>query len=158
MPTKQGSLDLLNDPVAQTLLQSTNLAHFAYNWSDGTPRVVPIWFHWNGQEVVIASPADAPKAKVLNNAKVALTIDDPGSPYKVLLIRGTARATIVEGIAPEYAAAAVRYNGVEGGEAWIKQVEPLVSKMARVAITPEWVAVQDFERRFPNALERAMGM
>ena len=158
MPTKQGSLALLNDPVAQKLLQSTNLAHFAYNWSDGTPRVVPIWFHWDGKEVVIASPADAPKAKVLNNAKVALTIDDPSSPYKVLLIRGTARVTIVEGIAPEYAAAAVRYNGAEGGAAWIKQVEPLVSQMARVGITPEWVAVQDFERRFPNALERAMGM
>src|SRR5664279_3972517 len=150
MPTKQGSLDLLNDPVAQKLLQSTTLAHFAYNWTDGTPRVVPVWFHWNGKEVVIASPADAPKSKVPNNAKVALTIDDPTPPFKVLLIRGTARVSIVEGIAPEYKAAATRYNGVEGGAAWIKQIEPITPRMVRIAITPEWVAVQDFERRFPN--------
>jgi hypothetical protein len=31
MPTKQGSLALLNDPVAQRLLQSTVPARFAYN-------------------------------------------------------------------------------------------------------------------------------
>ena len=36
---------LLDDPVAQELLHSTNLARLAYTWHDGTPRVVPIWFH-----------------------------------------------------------------------------------------------------------------
>jgi hypothetical protein len=50
MPTKQGSLALLDDPVAQRLLQSTIPARFAYNRRDGTPRVVPIGFHWNGAE------------------------------------------------------------------------------------------------------------
>lgn len=158
MPTKQGSLDLLNDPVAQKLLQSTNMAQVAYNWKDGTPRVVPIWFHWNGSELVIASPTGAPKVKVLDNAKVAVTINDMNPPYKVLLMRGTAHVTIVEGIAAEYATAAMRYNGDEGGKAWLKQVEPLAPQMARISITPEWVGIQDFERRFPNALERAMGM
>jgi hypothetical protein len=29
-------------------------------------------------------------------------------------------------------------------------------QMTRISIRPEWVAVQDFERRFPNAVERAM--
>jgi hypothetical protein len=28
--------------------------------------------------------------------------------------------------------------------------------MTRIFIRPEWVAVQDFETRFPNALEWAM--
>ena len=31
-----------NDPVAQQLLQATGPAKFAYTWTDGTPRVVPI--------------------------------------------------------------------------------------------------------------------
>src|SRR5262245_33904799 len=76
MTTKQGSLSLLNDPVAQKMLQSAVPARFAYNWRDGTPRVVPIWFHWNGSEVVLGTPPDAPKMKVLQDgAKVALTID-----------------------------------------------------------------------------------
>ena len=42
MPTKQGELALLNDPVARDLLASQALARVAYNWTDGTPRVVPI--------------------------------------------------------------------------------------------------------------------
>ncbi len=44
MPSKQGDVDLLQDPVAQQLLQSKSLAHLAYTWHDGTPRVVPIGF------------------------------------------------------------------------------------------------------------------
>ena len=52
MPAQQGDLALLHHPVAQELLHSTNPARLAYSWHDGTPRVVPIWFHWTGQEVV----------------------------------------------------------------------------------------------------------
>src|SRR5512135_2573741 len=44
----QGGLSLLDDPAAQRLLESTEVAHLAYNWSDGTPRCTPIWFHWSG--------------------------------------------------------------------------------------------------------------
>ena len=42
MPAQQGDLALLNHPVAQDLLHSTNPARLAYSWHDGTPRVVPI--------------------------------------------------------------------------------------------------------------------
>src|SRR5947209_2767395 len=91
MTTKQGDVSLLDDPVAQRLLQSRNLARLAYTWTDGSPRVVPIWFHSNGTEVVVTTPADAPKVKVLRqNPQVAITIDDSEWPFKVLLIRGNA--------------------------------------------------------------------
>jgi len=33
---------------------------------------------------------------------------------------------------------------------------PAVSAHGRVFITPEWVAILDFETRFPSALEKAM--
>jgi hypothetical protein len=56
MATKQGSVALLNDPVAQELLRSTSPARLAYVWRDGTPRVVPIWFHGTGKEIVLAHP------------------------------------------------------------------------------------------------------
>lgn len=100
VPTKQGDVGLLQDPVAQQLLQSKSPAHLAYNWRDGTPRVVPIGFHWNGQEIVLATAADAPKTKVLKNgSKVAVSIDPDAFPPKILLIRGTVRVDTVEGIA-----------------------------------------------------------
>src|SRR5262249_46622667 len=134
-----GDLSLLNDPVAQTLLTSTHLARLAYIWDDGTPRVVPICFHWNGQEVIIVSPAGAPKLSVLtNNSKVALTIDSEPWPAKVLLIRGSVALTVVDGLAPEYVLAAKRYLGEEGGAGFVAQVGGLLKQTGRIAITPEW--------------------
>lgn len=157
MPTKQGGLSLLNDPVAQELLRSTSPARLAYVWGDGTPRVVPIWFHWNGEELVLGTPPKAPKVQALSpSAKVALSIDGSTWPYKVLQIRGTAQVEIVAGVVPEYALAAERYFGVEKGRAWVKQIGDMFSQMARIAVTPEWVAVLDFETRFPSAIEGAM--
>ena len=157
MSTKQGDLTNLTDPVAQRLLQSTIPARFAYNWHDGTPRVVPIGFHWNGSEVVLGTPPDAPKMKVLQDgAAVALTIDSDTQPYKVLLIRGVIRTDTVEGIAPEYAAMSKRVFGEEGGAAWLAQLAPICPRMSRVFIKPTWVGILDFETRFPSALERAM--
>jgi len=157
MATKQGSFALLNDPVAQELLRSTSPARLAYVWRDGTPRVVPIWFHWNGKEIVLGTPLKAPKVQALSqNSKVALSIDSNAWPYKVLQIRGTARVETVAGVVPEYALAAERYFGPEQGQTWVKQVGGMFSQMARITVKPEWVAVLDFEKRFPSAIEAAM--
>jgi hypothetical protein len=59
---------------------------------------------------------------------------------------------MVEGIAPEYEAAAKRYFGEDQGRAWVEQVKRTNSRAARIAIRPEWVATLDFETRFPSAL------
>ena len=48
MPVKQGSLELLEHAAAKELLQSKIPARLAYIGTDGTPRVVPIWFHLVG--------------------------------------------------------------------------------------------------------------
>jgi len=158
MPTKQGDTALLNDPIAQELLRSTIPARLAYVWHDGSPRVVPIWFHWNGEEFVLGTPPTAPKTKALRqNSKVALTIDTDAWPHKVLQIRGTAKVETVDGVVPEYAAAARRYFGEEQGQAWVEQMGKMFSQMARISVRPEWVGIMDFEKRFPNAIEAAMG-
>lgn len=157
MPTPQGSLELLNDPIAQELLNAPIPMRLAYIWTDGTPRNVPIGFHWNGSEIIVGGPPDAPKMKALTqNPKVAITIDNNTMPYHVLLIRGTASITHHEGIIPEYVAYSKRYMGEEGGTAWLQQVQMLMPMMSRIAITPEWVGIMDFEKRFPSAVERAM--
>jgi hypothetical protein len=59
---------------------------------------------------------------------------------------------IVDGVVPEYAVAAERYFGHEQGQAWIAQFGAMVSTMVRIAITPEWVGLLDFQTRFPSAL------
>src|SRR5258708_19319091 len=97
MPVKQGDLDLLQHPAAQELLASKIPARLACVATDGTPRVIPIWFHWNGAEFVLATPPKAPKVKALaKNPRVALTIHDNNFPHKALLLRGTARLEPLE--------------------------------------------------------------
>jgi len=153
MLVKQGDVGLLRHPVSLELLESRIPARLAYVWMDGTPRVIPIWFHWNGRDFVMATPPKAPKLKALaKNSKVSLTIDDNNFPHKVLLIRGTAHLDTVEGIVPEYVAAAERYFGREQGQAWIKQLRGLIPNMVRITVTPEWVGLLDFQTRFPSAL------
>ena len=153
MKVKQGDLALLQDPASQELLHSKIPARLAYVWMDGTPRVIPLWFHWNGRELVMGTPPKAPKLKALaKNPKVSLTIDNNEFPHKVLLVRGTARLETVDGIVPEYAAAADRYFEPEQARAWLAQLRTRISSMVRVTITPEWVGLLDFKTRFPSAI------
>src|SRR5882762_9095796 len=85
MPVKQGGLGRLQHPSSKELLESKIPARLAYIWTDGTPRVIPIWFHWNGREPVMATPPKAPKLRALaRNPKVSLRIDDSRFPHKVL--------------------------------------------------------------------------
>jgi nitroimidazol reductase NimA-like FMN-containing flavoprotein (pyridoxamine 5'-phosphate oxidase superfamily) len=102
--TKQGDLELLNDPLAQELLQSRIHARLSYMWPDGTPRVVPINFHWTGEELVLGTPPRAPKVMALQqNPKVAITIDTDDFPHKVLLIRGTSTLDVMDRVVSESA-------------------------------------------------------
>jgi hypothetical protein len=152
MTATQGDLNLLEDPVAQELLGSQELARLAYTWLDGTPRVVPIWFHWTGERLTFGSPPKAPKVRALEREPhVAVTIDSwRGWPPHVLLIRGDATIEVLDDVSDEYAASACRYFGDEQGNAWVAQLGG--RPMARIAVTPSWVGVLDFETRFPSAL------
>jgi hypothetical protein len=154
----QGDLALLSDPAAVRLLESQQMAHLSYTWDDGSPRCTPIWFHWNGREVVMSSPEGAPKGGVLESgAQVAVTIDDAAWPYTALLIRGPVALDEVDGVPDEYRQAAVRYFGPEQGNAWCDGFPPL--RMKRFRVTPEWVGLLDFEdmRRPTSALAELFG-
>lgn len=155
MVTRQGSLDLLDDPVAQQLLHSHIPARLAYTWTDGTPRVVPIGFHWTGEELALGTFPDAPKMRALRDGtKVAVSIDSDRMPCKVLLIRGSVRLEEVEGIAPEYEAMARRIQSEEEAEQLLASMRQITPEMSVIYVRPEWVGILDFETRFPSALER----
>jgi hypothetical protein len=46
--------------------------------------------------------------------------------------------------------------GEEQGRAWLTNLGAITTHMSRVFVTPDWVAILDFETRFPSAIERAM--
>ncbi len=157
MNPKQGDFALLQEPLAQELLHAAIPARLAYVWTDGTPRVIPIWFQWTGEEFVLSSPPNAPKMKVLaQDTPVALTIDYEAWPARVLLIRGTLRSEVIKGEVPEYPAMTRRYLGEEGSQVWRAQYASMFPQTIRVAIRPNWVGLIDVQTRFPSAIEAAM--
>jgi nitroimidazol reductase NimA-like FMN-containing flavoprotein (pyridoxamine 5'-phosphate oxidase superfamily) len=151
MTAAQHDLSVLDDPLARELLSSTQVARLAYTWTDGTPRVVPIWFHWDGDVMTMGTPVRAPKLRVLESRPaVAVTVDDERSwPYKALLLRGDARVELLDDVSPEYEAAAQRYFG-DGAEDWLAGLRG--NPMARITVRPTWACVLDFVTRFPSAL------
>ena len=157
---RQGDLRLLENPTARKLLASTTPARFAYIASDGTPRVLPTWFHWTGEELVMptfirAPHAPRPAARLVAlraNPYVAVTIDSERFPPDVLLVRGRATVTEVRGVVPEYALASRRYLGDGAAATYIAQIDQPETRMARIAVRPDWVGVLDFQTRLPRAL------
>ncbi len=110
-----------------------------------------LWFHWTGDQFVFGSPPKAPKLKALAaDPRVALTVDDNAWPHKVLLVRGRASVELLDDVSSEYALAATRYFGPEQGPAWVSTLRG--KPMARIAITPHWAGILDFQTRFPSAL------
>lgn len=147
---------VLEDPVARRLLASTNPARLAYIALDGTPRVVPVGFHWDGQSLVIGTvPGSAKVAALTANPAVALTIDTspPAWPPNVLLIRGTAAVSVVDGVFPEYVAGAKKVTPADQFPQWEAGVNALYDRMVRIDVTPTWATVHDFDTRIPQAVE-----
>jgi hypothetical protein len=148
--------DELAQPGAEEILRNASLARVAYSGLDGTPRVVPVGFHWNGEEVVVCTATTAPKVEALRaRPAVALTIDtaDTPSTAKALLIRGLAAIDIVEGVAQEYLDA----NAVQDArrEEFEAKVRETYEQMARIVITPHWARFYDFGAgRLPTFLSK----
>jgi hypothetical protein len=146
---------VLDDPVAQRLLQSPLLARLAYNGADGAPRVIPIGYIWTGSAFVMCTATVAPKVAALQrDPRVALEVDSETVPPNILLVRGTAEVEIVEGVPDEFLAASDKGVPDELWAAFEEQVRELYPAMARISITPRWAKVLDFETRVPIAVER----
>lgn len=148
--------DDLRLPGADELLRSPDPARLAYNGADGFPRVVPVGFFWNGTDIVVSTATTAPKVRALTaRPNVALTIDSMGPTVRSLLVRGTARVEIVDGVADEYLAAAAKSTHGDDLAAFEASVRRVYAQMARISITPTWARYYDFGAgRFPTFLRR----
>lgn len=137
----------LSETGARELLASTSLAHLAYTARDGTPRVIPVGYFWTGTEFVVSTATTAPKVAALQtHPDVALSIDGGETPEqtRALSVRGRASIEIVDGLVPEYIAAARKSMGVEAAAEFEKACRAMYDQMARIAITPSWVRFYDF--------------
>ena len=147
----------LSQAGAQELLAATSAAHLAYIAEDGTPRVIPVGYFWTGEEFVVSTATTAPKVAALRaRPDVALAIDGGATPEqaRALSVRGRANVEIVEGLVPEYLAAARKSMGTEAAAEFEKNCKQLYDRMARIAIAPSWVRFYDFGAgRMPRFLQ-----
>jgi hypothetical protein len=165
MAFPQGDLRLLETDVARRLLASTIPARFAYLAPDGTPRVIPTWFTWTGGELVMPAFVTAPHVRhparrleaLRAHPAVAVTIDTEGFPPEVLMVRGDARVDEVDGVDPDYAAAAHRYFGEEQASGYLASIDQPGTRMARIVVRPAWVGLVDFQERLPSPLGGVQG-
>jgi hypothetical protein len=146
--------ELMNDRVARTLIEAPVHARLAYTAKDGSPRVVPVGYIWNGDVFVMASPPNAPKVKALSvNPKVALTIDTDDFPPNILLVRGEAALETVDGVPDEFVESARRFVGDERMPEWEAGARGLYKQMVLIRIAPTWAKIIDFETRLPGYVE-----
>ena len=143
---------LQTDTVARRVLGLPIMARLAYTWRDGSPRVVPMWFHWTGEELLMGAPPNSPKMKVLTvRPQVAVSIDTVEWPYQWLTVRGTAAVQASAEPFAEYLTMARRYLGDAGGEQFLTALRQTFHGWARIAIRPQEVRILDFQGRFPSA-------
>lgn len=147
--------EVLARPISQELL-ARDLIRLAYVAKDGTPRTIPIIFAWNGAEIVMCTPKNAPKLRSLRvNPMVALTIDTESHPPRILLIRGRAELDYVDGIPDEFLQSTSTYEMTpEQRVEWEAEVRSLYHDgMVRIVVTPTWAKLIDFETTLPSAVE-----
>ncbi len=127
------------------LLESRIPARLSWVGLHGAPRIVPIWFVWTGDQLVMATFAGAAKlAELYEGALAAASIDTESFPYRSLRMGGHLSLTSLDGLADEYRAAAARYLGESAGRTWCRSLEGRPQVVLR--LTPTWASASDMSR------------
>ncbi len=146
--------EILAKPYSQDLLSGRIPARFSYISLSGEPRVVPIGFSWKNDQLLMFTTTNSAKVPALKkNPRVAITIDTESFPPKVLLLRGSVELTLEDGVPEDYKNSASGLVPPEAFEEWAAGVDALYDQMYRIAFTPDWVKLLDFETTLPKAVE-----
>jgi Pyridoxamine 5'-phosphate oxidase len=142
-------------PIARQLLRDEPILHLSYTAPDGAPRVIPIGYLWDGGSFLMWTvPSSAKVGALQADGRVAISIDVPGPPPRLLLVRGRATLATLDGVPDGYLEASRRGMPPEAWEGFEAQVRALYKQMVAITITPEWARLLDFETTAPSAVEK----
>jgi PPOX class probable F420-dependent enzyme len=96
--------------TANTALREDSIVWLSSVQRDGRPHLVPVWFHWDGEQIVAFSKPHARKVDNLRDQPyVMLAVGTPGLEFEVELIEATAELPdrpaadlMPEGFGPKY--------------------------------------------------------
>ena len=99
--------DLLKD-------ETRALVYLATVMEDGSPQVTPVWFNFDGDDILINSAQGRVKDRNMRRRpQVALAISDPQDPYRYLQIRGRVIEITTQGGKAHIDTLAKKYTGAE---------------------------------------------
>jgi len=94
------------------LVQKKAFAQLATLMPDGTPQVTPVWFEYDGKNILINSAKGRTKDKNMRrDPRVGLDIIDPDNPYRHLSLRGKVTEIKEQGADQHIDHLAMRYTG-----------------------------------------------
>jgi PPOX class probable F420-dependent enzyme len=78
--------------------QKQAFANLATLNQDGSPQVTPVWFDFDGTNVLVNTAKGRVKHRnMLRNPRVAISILDPANPYRHIAIQGRVREMTEQG-------------------------------------------------------------
>jgi PPOX class probable F420-dependent enzyme len=107
----------MTTPIPETFLDllapaKKAFANLALVLSDGTPQVTPVWFAWDGEQLIVNTARGRVKDKVLQRRPVAaLLIIDPDNPYRYLQIKGHVTSETEDGAYEQIYDMSAKYRG-----------------------------------------------
>ena len=83
------------DEKLESLLRAPNFAHVATVLPDGAPHSVPVWTGMEGDRIAFFTQPGSRKARNLEaDPRVAISITDHESPYRMAHVRGRVAETL----------------------------------------------------------------
>ena len=94
------------------LFEMPAFAHLATLMPDGRPQVTPVWVAYDGSYLHINTAVGRQKDRnLIKDGRVALSILDPGNPYRYLEVRGRVIERTENGADASIDALSQRYLG-----------------------------------------------
>ena len=94
------------------LFTKVAFAHLATLMANGSPQVTPVWCDFDGTHIRVNSAKGRVKDKNMRrNKRVALSIMDPGNPYRHLDVQGEITEITEQGADAHIDALAKKYLG-----------------------------------------------
>jgi nitroimidazol reductase NimA-like FMN-containing flavoprotein (pyridoxamine 5'-phosphate oxidase superfamily) len=117
----RGRIGTMSDQEVDAFLAEDHLSRLAVLDDRGWPYVQPIWFQWDPSERVfwiVARKKSAWAHFIVNDARVAMTVDGNTRPYKKITVQGTAELVETPNIGGRWVEIArkmaLRYLGEHG--------------------------------------------
>ena len=101
----ENALDIVNKPA---------LAHLATLMPNEVPQVTPVWFDYDGKNILINSAKGRVKDRNMRrDPRVSLDIIDPDNPYRHLSVRGKVTEITEKGADQHIDQLAKKYTGLD---------------------------------------------